>query len=247
MPIRRFSEADFAAFDPSDPDALLIRWADPKYAAFAASLLPGCPRPLLGVSVPELRRFARGLMRRGGPPAIRAASFESVMLLGFCTAFSGGGFEERRRRIEAFLPLIDNWSVCDSFCAALRFPPVEEEAWFRWIEPLFTDDRTYHARFAVVAAIFRFNNAAYCERVLERLAAVSNGAYYVRMAVAWAVSAFYKTFPAQTLLLLSGRQLDAWTHNQAIQKICELRGVTPEEKRRLRVMKVSVESDCPSG
>lgn len=246
MSVRRFSEADFAGFDPSDPDTALIRWADPQYAAFASSLLPGCPRHLLGVPVPELRRFARGLVRRGGFPAIRPASFESVMLLGFCTAFAGGSFEERARRVEAFLPLIDNWSVCDSFCAALRFPPSEEEAWFRRIEPLFADERTYYARFAVVCALFRFNGAAYCERVLERLCSVSNGAYYARMAVAWAVSAFYKSFPAQTLPLLSARRLDAWTHNKAIAKICELRGAAPEEKQRLRAMKISGKINDPS-
>ena len=238
MSRRRFSNSDFIDFDPSNPDAVLARCADPQYAVFASSLLPGCPRPLLGVPVPELRRFARGLLRRGGVPPIRPSSFESVMLLGFCTALAGGDFAEHSRRVGAFLPLIDNWSVCDSFCAALRFHADEEEAWFRWIEPMFSDERTYSIRFAVVCAIFRFNGAAYLDRVLEHLTAVESGAYYVRTAVAWAVSAFYKRFPVQTLPLLAQCRLDPWTHNKAIQKICELRGTTPEEKQRLRAMRL---------
>ena len=89
MAVSRFSEAEVRSFCPARPDDTLLPHAESGYAAFSAALIPGCSRPILGVRLPMLRQLAAALIRCfGGIPPIQPASFESVMLLGFCTALA---------------------------------------------------------------------------------------------------------------------------------------------------------------
>lgn len=238
MAVSRFSDAEVQSFCPARPDDTLLLHAESSYAAFSAALIPGCSRPILGVRLPVLRQLAAALNRRfGGIPAIQPASFESVMLLGFCTALTPGTFEERQARIERFLPFIDNWSLCDSFCASLRFPAAEAEAWFSWLSALAVSPQAYEARFAVVCASSRFPAAVFGLRVLRLLTTVTCTAYYTRMGVAWAAATLYRSLPSDVTALLEAGHLDVWTHNKAIQKICESRTTPSEAKRELRSLR----------
>lgn len=61
--------------------------------------------------------------------------------------------------------------------------------------------------------------------------------YYVQMAVAWAVSVCYVKYPKQTHEFLKESQMDVFTHNKSIQKICESFRVTKEQKSAVRKLK----------
>ncbi len=238
MAVSCFSEAEVQSFCPARPDDTLLPHAESSYAAFSAALIPGCSRPILGVRLPVLRQLAAALIRRfGGIPPIQPASFESVMLLGFCTALASGTFEARRARIEQFLPLIDNWSLCDSFCASLRFPADEAETWFSWLSALAVSTKPYEARFAAVCASSRFPAAGFGQRALHLLTRVTCTAYYTRMGVAWAAATLYRSLPSDVTALLESRRFDVWTHNKIIQKICESRTTPSEAKRSLRTLR----------
>lgn len=80
-------------------------------------------------------------------------------------------------------------------------------------------------------------NGAYIEQVLEILNHTSHEGYYVKMAVAWAVSVCYVKFPIQTKRLLLANEMDDFTHNKAIQKIRESYRVSREEKVELNRLK----------
>ena len=73
--------------------------------------------------------------------------------------------------------------------------------------------------------------------MLTTLDAVQHEAYYVKMAVAWAVSICFVKFPTQTMAYLHDNHLDDETYNKAIQKIIESRRVDEATKNRLRKMK----------
>lgn len=96
--------------------------AEPGYRAFAASLLPGVD-DLIGVRLPLLRRMAREIARgdwRAYLAEAGSGSFEERMLQGMVIRCARCDAEERLRYVGRFLPLIDNWSLCDSFCSRLR-------------------------------------------------------------------------------------------------------------------------------
>ncbi len=48
-------------------------------------------------------------------------SFEEIMLKGMVIGCAKCSIEERLSFIQSFIPKINNWSVCDSFCASLKF------------------------------------------------------------------------------------------------------------------------------
>ncbi|HCD43635.1 MAG TPA: DNA alkylation repair protein, partial [Lachnoclostridium sp.] len=73
--------------------------------------------------------------------------------------------------------------------------------------------------------------------VLNVLDSVRHDGYYVKMAVAWAISMCYVQFPEQTLFYLKNNSLDDFTYNKALQKITESLKVDKETKKQIRVMK----------
>ena len=72
---------------------------------------------------------------------------------------------------------------------------------------------------------------------LAELERVDHDSYYVKMAVAWALSMFYLEFPKETGAFLADCRLDDFTYHKALQKICESRRADREMKERVRTMR----------
>ena len=77
----------------------------------------------------------------------------------------------------------------------------------------------------------------YIDRVLEIYGNIKNDEYYVKMAVAWALSFCYIKFPEKTMNLFQKNILDDFTYNKALQKIIESNRVSKQEKDKIRKMK----------
>ena len=60
--------------------------------------------------------------------------------------------------------------------------------------------------------------ADYIQNVLQWMNRIDHEGYYVKMAVAWALSVCYVKFPKETMLLLKENRLDDFTYNKALQK-----------------------------
>lgn len=72
---------------------------------------------------------------------------------------------------------------------------------------------------------------------LAELERVDHDSYYVKMAVAWALSMFYLEFPEETGAFLADCRLDDFTYHKTLQKICESRRADREMKERARAMR----------
>ena len=115
---------------------ILSAYADEKYKNFSASLIPGA-KPLIGVRLPELRKLAKNItdghvMTMSWCDEVSCYDgiyedlyFEETMLrgmmIGYGTAKADVTCEEGLRYLKAFIPHVDNWSVCDSFCNTFSF------------------------------------------------------------------------------------------------------------------------------
>ncbi|NMB09219.1 MAG: DNA alkylation repair protein, partial [Tissierellia bacterium] len=80
-------------------------------------------------------------------------------------------------------------------------------------------------------------NENYLEKVYTIIDDIKSSDYYVKMAIAWAVSMGYKYHKDKTLIYLENCKLDDFTYNKAIQKIIELKGTNKDEKMYLRNIK----------
>ena len=165
-------------------------------------------------------------------------------------------FDECMRRIEQFLPYIDNWAVCDG-----KSPKVllKDEArfyakiceWLKSTKPytvrfgvnmlmnFFLDERFSKEHLKLVAAI---NENLFDDDSIGAAQALVNAAcptdrYYVQMVVAWYMAtALAKQWNA-TFPYIKGRKLSPWIHAKTIQKACESYRITDEQKKTLRGLK----------
>ena len=95
--------------------------AEENYRQFNKSLLPGIEN-ILGVRLPILHKMAKELIQQGWAEALEGEDlfYEERMLRGILIAQAPMSPEKRLESIRQFVPLIDNWGVCDSFCASLK-------------------------------------------------------------------------------------------------------------------------------
>lgn len=114
-----------APFSPQDCAALrreLESLADPAYKAFNESLLPGV-ETAYGIRLPQMRQVAKALLRQdpvGFLEHFQPNCYEETQLRGLVIGGMKLPWEEKRPLVEDFLPRIDNWAVCDTFCGSLK-------------------------------------------------------------------------------------------------------------------------------
>ena len=223
--------------------AELEKLAEPDYQKFSAHLLPP-DEQVLGVRLPALRKIARRLAaEEGWQDAFSDREkpyFEEVMLHGMVIGYLPCGPEERLSYIRDFIPLIHNWSVCDSFCAGLRFtaesPQNKERVW-QFLQPYFRSGEEYAVRFACVMVLNYYTETDDLERDLAELDQLSEQPYYASMAVAWAISMLYVRHPRQMKEYLGNSRLDDATYARAIRKILESRQIQGEEREAVRALR----------
>ncbi|MDL2319217.1 DNA alkylation repair protein [Eubacteriales bacterium OttesenSCG-928-A19] len=219
--------------------ARLLEMADEPYRRFNSGLLPGVS-DVLGVRMPALRKLARQLAQEDWQPLLAEedpGSHEGVVLQGLILGYAQWDFASLRPHIELYVERLSNWAQVDTFCASLKLAAAEPEPLWAFIRPYFDRQETYPLRFAIVMALFYFLDEAHIDEVLRRLDGVRHEDYYVRMAVAWAVSMAYVARPDITGRLLAEATMDDWTYNKALQKIIESRQVDDETRQRMKEMK----------
>lgn len=217
----------------------LNRQADEKYKKFHISLVPGL-QTMIGVRVPIMREIAKKAAKQDYQGFAKDADirvYEERMVRGMMIGYAKLSEEERAQELKKFVPLIDNWAVCDCCCTTYKFMKKNQEEWFSFLEQYARSGREYEIRFAVVCMLDFFVNESYINRILELFSQIHHDGYYVKMAVAWAVSVCYVKFPRETEEFLLQDALDSFTHNKAIQKIRESYRVSKEDKDRLNEMK----------
>ncbi len=223
----------------------LAALAEPVYASFSAKLLPGTEH-ILGVRLPVLRRLAKDILKRlpKEDGIIRylqtasAQSFEEIMLQGFVIGYSALEEEQLMAAVERFLPLIDNWSVCDSFCTTMKQMAKNQEQCFALLQNCLdlSDERPFYRRFAIVMMLHYFISEEYLDRVLLAMEKAKSDHYYVNMARAWCISMCYISFEERTTEFLQNACLDDFTFRKSIRKICESTVVRKASKESLQLL-----------
>lgn len=219
----------------------LLSLADPEYQKFSSGLLPGVPN-ILGVSVPKLHKLAKQIAKEDWQRYLETASdfsYEEVLLQGLVIGYSQGEINEIMQYITWFVPKIDNWGVCDSFCAGLKITKKYPEEMWRFLQEYLNSDQEFHIRFGVVMILNYFIDEMHLQDLFLIFNRIHPEGYYAKMAVAWAVSICYKKFPDKTEMYLRENELDLETYLKALQKILELHGVDPEKRSQIRVLRKS--------
>ncbi len=217
----------------------LISLSEEKYKKFSSALIPGVDN-LLGVRIPTLRMIAKKLVNDDELDYITEANdiyFEETMLKGLMIGNLKLDINDVLNYVKYFVPKINNWSVCDSFCNSLKIVRKNPEATWSFLEYYYKSDKVYDIRFAVVLMLFHFIDDEYVDNVIKVCDDITNEDYYVKMAVAWCLSICYVKYPEKMNIYLRNNKLDNETFNKTIQKIRESLRVSKDVKDDLLKLK----------
>lgn len=203
----------------------LFQMQDIKYKEFHQRLIPNIePDSVIGVRMPALRAYAKGLVKAGKAEAffkeVPHRYYDEKTLHGIMIGLVSKTPGEALKLIDEFLPYVDNWATCDSMPPKILKKDLKLLR--RTVIPWLDSDDTYRVRFAVVAMLQFLLEDEFEASDLERLATIKSDEYYINMAIAWYYSfALIKQYD-QTIGLFEGKTLDKWIHNKSIQKAIEL-------------------------
>lgn len=216
--------------------------AEERYRQGHIRIINALPdRKILGVHVPEMKNLAKQLARRpdvwdilqGFEREYRADPtslyYEELVVWGLTINVLKCSWEERRLLLRAFLPVLDNWGVCDTFCCNTKWAArlSRRELW-EFLADYFDSHSEFEVRFSIVMSMCHLLDAEWLPVVFTRLEALDfskisskytssttsrkhkeasgivNGAspYYVRMGVAWLLATALAKYPEQTRLFV---------------------------------------------
>lgn len=224
----------------------LFELQDLKYRDFNAKLIPNIDREkVIGVRMPELKKIAKEMLKNGEwEPFIRELPHqyhEENILHAYILGTMKTDITEVLCYLEAFLPYVDNWAVCDTINPKIfrQYPQEVYEKVKCWVK----SDHEYTVRFGVVTLLQSFLDEHFRPEMLELAAGIHREEYYINMAIAWYLSfALIKQYET-ALPLIEKRTLDPWVQNKSIQKAIESYRISAEQKEYLRTLKMAVKKN----
>ena len=211
---------------------ILFKYQDQKYAAFISKLVPTVPKQnFIGIRSPEnlsttiIENFLKELPHK----------YHEENCLHVCFINNIKDYDEYIRKLELFLPYIDNWAVSDSLGAKIleKNPQKLIEKIHSWIQ----DEKPYTKRVAMLFLKKYYLKQNFSEEYLPWAAKIRTDEYYLNMMTAWlfADALVYQWDTA--IKFFQEQKLDTWTHNKTIQKARESFRITPEQKEYLKTLK----------
>lgn len=220
---------------------ILFKYKDDKYAEFSSSLTPGINKSnVMGVRVPNVRKIAKEFINDKDCAKFLDEHphkyFDENML--HCVLISYiKNYDECIKRVNEFLPYVDNWAVCD-IMSPKCFKKHKNEL-LKEIKKWIKSKHTYTCRFAIEMLMSHYLDEDFSPECLKLVSKVRSKEYYVNMMIAW----YYATALAkqwdETIVYLKDSKLDTWVHNKTIQKAIESYRITDLQKKYLRTLKKS--------
>lgn len=217
----------------------LVSLSDEGYREFSMRGIP-CDRPFLGVRIPNIRKLVKEI-----PPSVfkefldaTPLAVEEVIARGFLIARLP--YDEMIEAFDSQIKLLDNWCTVDTFCAALRSVIKRHEADFldRKVEKLLNSKNEFAIRAGLVCLLDFYVKPEYLHLIFDRIESLKDhDGYYVKMALAWLLAECFIKFPNETYRYLKHSNLDKWTFNKSISKICDSYRVAPEIKTEIKKLR----------
>lgn len=218
----------------------IFELADEEYKKFHTSLCPNTDT-IVGVRVPVLRNLAKEIVKENDVVEyLKNAEdkyYEETLLQGMVIGISKIDLQTTKQMLIKFIPKIYNWAICDTTVAGLKVTKKNMEEMLEFTKKYLKSNKEFELRFAIVMLLDFYITDQYIDFVLDELNKIKHDGYYVKMAVAWAISIAYIKFPDKTMKLLKDNNLDNFTYNKSLQKIVESYRVNKNIKNEIKRMK----------
>ncbi|MBE7019375.1 MAG: DNA alkylation repair protein [Ruminococcaceae bacterium] len=214
----------------------LLLMGEESYREFSAKLMPTVEKEtVIGIRVPILRAYAKSLedyetFFKNLPHRY----FEENNLHAFLIERERD-FDCCIKKLEAFLPYVNNWATCDGMNPKVL--KKEPEKLLLYIQKWITSKETYIVRYAINLLMSYYLDEHFQLEYLKMVCNVQSDEYYINMMRAWYfATALAKQYEA-TLPYLQNHLLDEWTHNKTIQKAVESYRISNEQKTYFRTLR----------
>ena len=199
-------------------------------------------RKILGVHVPQMKALAKELSRRDDALDVicrleksekngHKLYYEETVVWGLMINYLKIPSGAKYQLLQKYIPVLDNWGVCDTFCCSAKWIKDKEELW-KFLQPYWKSSREFEVRFAVIMSMVYFLSPEWFSKVCrmtdsldfgrihsDYVSAVhgipagtkgtvsGNTPYYVRMAVAWLLATALSKIPDETKLYVNNCSL----------------------------------------
>lgn len=220
----------------------IIAERDEEYADFTAKLIPNVPREsIIGVRTPQLRSIAKRFGKNAGINEFLSALPHEYHEQNFVHAYiaeSIGDFDSAVKTIEAFLPYVTNWAVCDSMTPRIFAKHTGEllpiiKKWLQSAHP-------YTVRFGLRMLMCFYLEKEFASEINALAASVCSEEYYVNMMQAWYFATALAKQYDSTVPFVEEHRLSPWVHNKTIQKAVESFRITAEQKAHLKTLRLNL-------
>ena len=217
----------------------LISMQDLAYREFLCPLVPTVPpERIIGIRTPQLRKLAKGLKgtaeAEGFLRQLPHRYYEENCLHAFLIE-QIRDFDDCIEALNAFLPYVDNWAVCDSMSPKVLGKHRQEL--LREIAVWLKSTHTYTIRFGIKMLMTWYLDEAFEPEYLNMVGSIVSKEYYVNMMIAWYFATALAKQENAALSFLEENRLSEWVHNKTIQKAVESFRISPEQKTYLRTLR----------
>jgi len=217
----------------------LFEVADKQYALFQAKLIPNIPQErVIGVRVPVLRKIAREFEKepecRDFLNILPHAYYDENMLHSILLS-NVKNYEECIAAVEAFLPYVDNWAVCDTLRPKV-FGKHKDKLLPR-IKDWIASDKTYTCRFGIGMLMMHYLDKDFKPEYLELPQKVDSEEYYVKMMIAWFYATALANHGMRRFRILKSIDFLTGYIKRRFKKACESYRITDEQKAYLKTLR----------
>ena len=165
--------------------------------------------------------------------------YEEYMIHGFMLGYLKIPFNELFVYIEEYINYVDCWSMVDSIVSNLKIIKKHKDETFVIAKKYISSNDEFRIRFGYCILLSYYINTGDENKINEILTLCNkkHSLYYVQMMVAWLLSVAYVKFKEKVLNFLKDNNLDDFTYNKTISKICDSLRVNKEEKIFLKEMR----------
>jgi len=202
-----------------------------EYAAFTSSLIPGCDN-IIGIRQPVLKQYAKQLIKENKdfrqllskPDIYQEETLLRSYIIGMGTA-KEKDFKKALGDFNAFIPLVNNWAVNDSFCVEFRVMDMFRDEFLPYIKKCIESCDEYRARVGLIMLLDHYlkvdmhgmkkprmkkvtlkdiestderncDNGLYLDDIFLLVNRdFSDYGYYTQMAAGWLLAECFVTFP----------------------------------------------------
>lgn len=196
-------------------------------------------RTTFGISVPELKKFAKKIADENYRELLdknRFETFEMRLLHAFVTGYAKADINILLKYFDKFVPYVDDWAVCDSLCQSFKIARKYPDIVWDYLMTYKNTKKEFESRIVAVMLLSHYLNDEYIDRVINVLDGLNTDDYYSQMGVAWAFATIMGKYENKCLEYLKSDKcrLDKITYNKSLQKMRESFRVSDKIKKLTR-------------